>query len=156
MKLKASAEYGIRTVVYLAVSNRVCSSREISENVSIPRDYLIQLALRLRKADLIKAHPGKNGGYSLAKPATEITVGQILDAFEQGLKRTQRNEVDAPEDATDETIEVLKICGVIEELFDACLDSIVIQDLVDAYEAGVPGEQLISTLLKRGSERTAQ
>lgn len=156
MKLKASAEYGIRTVVYLAVSNRVCSSREISENVSIPRDYLIQLALRLRNAGLIKAHPGKNGGYTLAKPASEITVGQILEAFEQGLKRSHRNEVGCPEDATEETVEVLKICALIEQLFDACLDSIVISDLVDSYEEGVPGDQLISVLLRRGSERVAQ
>ena len=77
MKLKASVDYGVRAVIYLAVKGETCSSREISEEMSVPRDYLIQLALRLRNAGIIKARPGKNGGYVLAKAPEEITIGSI-------------------------------------------------------------------------------
>ena len=45
MKLKASVDYGVRAVMYLAIKNDTCSSREISEEMSVPRDYLIQLAV---------------------------------------------------------------------------------------------------------------
>ena len=72
MKLKASVDYGVRAVMYLAVKGETCSSREISEEMSVPRDYLIQLALRLRNAGIIKARPGKNGGYILAKAPADI------------------------------------------------------------------------------------
>ena len=75
MKLKASVDYGVRAILYLAIKGDTCSSREISEEMAVPRDYLIQLALRLRNAGLIKARPGKNGGYVLARPASEIKIG---------------------------------------------------------------------------------
>ena len=77
MKLKASVDYGVRAILYLAIKGDTCSSREISEEMAVPRDYLIQLALRLRNAGLIKARPGKNGGYVLARPASEIKIGDI-------------------------------------------------------------------------------
>jgi hypothetical protein len=52
MKMKASVDYGIRAMLYLAAKGTTCSSREISEEMQVPRDYLIQLALRLRNAGL--------------------------------------------------------------------------------------------------------
>ena len=55
MKMKASVDYGVRAILYLATKETTCSSREISEEMAVPRDYLIQLALRLRNAGLIKA-----------------------------------------------------------------------------------------------------
>ena len=38
MKLKASVDYGVRAVMYLAAKGDVCSSREISAEMSVPRD----------------------------------------------------------------------------------------------------------------------
>ena len=54
MIFKASTDYGLRTLLYLADRDRVCSSKEISENAGIPRDYLIQLAQQERAAGLIE------------------------------------------------------------------------------------------------------
>ena len=50
MQLKASTDYGIRTILYLAAEKDVRSSKEIAREMSIPRDYLIQLAQLLRNA----------------------------------------------------------------------------------------------------------
>lgn len=44
MHFKASVEYGMRAVLYLAEKGSICSSREVADEMSIPRDYLIQLA----------------------------------------------------------------------------------------------------------------
>lgn len=44
MQLKASTDYGIRAILYLAAEKDVRSSKEIAREMSIPRDYLIQLA----------------------------------------------------------------------------------------------------------------
>ena len=46
---KASVEYGMRAVLYLAEKGSICSSREVADEMSIPRDYLIQLAQLLRR-----------------------------------------------------------------------------------------------------------
>ena len=82
MQLKASVDYGMRIVLYLASQQGVCSSRDIAETMSIPRDYLIQLAQLLRKGGVIEARPGKNGGYLLAKDPSEISVFQVMSALD--------------------------------------------------------------------------
>ena len=66
VQLKASTDYGIRAILYLAAQGTTCSSKDIAHDMSIPRDYLIQLAQLLRNAGLIEARPGKHGGYRLA------------------------------------------------------------------------------------------
>ena len=70
----------MRTVLYLAERGTVCSSRDVAEEMSIPRDYLIQLAQLLRNAGIIAARPGKHGGYSLAKDPAQISVYDVMHA----------------------------------------------------------------------------
>lgn len=82
MQLKASTDYGLRAVLYLAVRGETCSSKEIAERMSIPRDYLIQLAQLLRNEGILEAHPGKNGGYCLAKDPSDITLLDIMRAID--------------------------------------------------------------------------
>ena len=72
MQLKASTDYGMRAILYLAAQGTTCSSKDIAEDMSIPRDYLIQLAQLLRNAGIIEARPGKHGGYRLAKDPDEV------------------------------------------------------------------------------------
>ena len=79
---KASVEYGMRAVLYLAEKGSIRSSREVADEMSIPRDYLIQLAQLLRNAGIVHARPGKNGGYSLAKDASEISMLDIFNALQ--------------------------------------------------------------------------
>ena len=56
---KASVEYGMRAVLYLAEKGSICSSREVADEMSIPRDYLIQLAQLLRNARDRPCAPGQ-------------------------------------------------------------------------------------------------
>ena len=58
MQLKASTDYGMRAILYLAAQGTTCSSKDIAEDMSIPRDYLIQLAQLLRNAGIIEALSG--------------------------------------------------------------------------------------------------
>ena len=83
MQLKASTDYGMRAILYLAAQGATCSSKDIAEDMSIPRDYLIQLAQLLRNAGIIEARPGKHGGYRLAKDASEISVLEIIKALDE-------------------------------------------------------------------------
>lgn len=154
MKMKASVDYGIRTMLYLAAKGTTCSSREISEEMQVPRDYLIQLALRLRNAGLIKARPGKNGGYVLAKSASKITVLQILDAFDSELKHS-RSPLKNRRNANPRVEAVLKMHSLLSDSLGSYLASITVQDLLDATADGKPDKSYIATALKRESERLA-
>lgn len=152
MKLKASVDYGVRAIMYLAVKGTTCSSREISEEMSVPRDYLIQLALCLRNAGLIKARPGKNGGYILAKPASQITVGQILDAFDNDLKHA-RQPMKTGRHVSEQAAEVRKVHGMIMDSLNSYLGAISVQDLLDSRETGQSENELIATALRREADK---
>ena len=152
MKLKASVDYGVRAVMYLAVKGDTCSSREISEEMSVPRDYLIQLALRLRNAGIIKARPGKNGGYVLAKDPADITIGQILDAFDNDLKHV-RQPMKKGRKVSDSAATVRAMHGIVTDSLDQFLGAISVQDLLNTMEDGRPADLLIANALEGEAKR---
>ena len=83
MKLSTRARYALRMTVDLARScsdNEPVSLSEVSNRTDISRGYLEQLALTLRNAKILRSVPGRRGGYLLARPASQITVGEIVEA----------------------------------------------------------------------------
>ncbi len=148
MKLKASVDYGVRAILYLAVKGDTCSSREISEEMAVPRDYLIQLALRLRNYGLIKARPGKNGGYVLARPASEITIGDVLDAFDNDLKHV-RQPMKTGRNASPDASTVRALHGMVVESLNSYLNAISLQDLVDAMDTEGKPDTVIAGALEK-------
>lgn len=152
MKLKASVDYGVRAVMYLAVKGDTCSSREISEEMSVPRDYLIQLALRLRNAGIIKARPGKNGGYILAKQPIDISIGDILDAFDNDLKHS-RQEMKKGRRISKQANAVREAHGLVMESLNSYLGAITVQDLLDAMDDKTDPDLLLAGALRAEADR---
>ena len=152
MKLKASVDYGVRAIMYLAVKGTTCSSREISEEMSVPRDYLIQLALRLRNAGLIKARPGKNGGYVLAKDPSEITIANILDAFDNDLKHV-RQPMKKGRKVSDSAAAVRAMHGMLADSLDQYMNSITVQDLLKALDDDEPVEAVMADAFETEAAR---
>ena len=127
MHFKASVEYGMRAVLYLAEKGSICSSREVAD-VSIPRDYLIQLAQLLRNAGIVHARPGKNGGYSLAKDASEISMLDIFNALQNDRLRAERKEA---EDASDLLQDITAACSAVEREMEEYMSSITLQNMIE-------------------------
>lgn len=82
--VSTKGRYGLRSMVDLAVNHQdgPLPLRVIAERQEISESYLEQVFANLRKAGLVKAVRGSSGGYVLAKPASEITVEEILTALE--------------------------------------------------------------------------
>ena len=125
---KASVEYGMRAVLYLAEKGSICSSREVADEISIPRDYLIQLAQLLRNAGIVHARPGKNGGYSLAKDASEISMLDIFNALQNDRLRAERKEA---EDANDLLQDITAACSAVEHEMEEYMSSITLQNMIE-------------------------
>ena len=87
MKLSTKGRYGLRALIDLAVycENETVSIASIAARQNISESYLEQLIAKLRKAGLVTSVRGAGGGYKLAKPAEEISVGDILRALEGNL-----------------------------------------------------------------------
>lgn len=125
---KASVEYGMRAVLYLAEKGSICSSREVADEMTIPRDYLIQLAQLLRNAGIVHARPGKNGGYSLAKDASEISMLDIFNALQNDRLRAERKEA---EDASDLLQDITAACSAVEREMEEYMSSITLQNMIE-------------------------
>ena len=58
------------------------SSRKIAEEMKIPPRFLPQIMGDLTRAGLVEAHPGRSGGYKLAKSASSVTLLTVIEAVE--------------------------------------------------------------------------
>jgi len=80
MHLSKRGEYGLRAMISLARATsedkRVTIS-EIARNENIPAKFLEQILLTLKNSGLLQSKMGAGGGYYLAHPPEEITLGQI-------------------------------------------------------------------------------
>jgi len=84
MRLSKRGEYGLRAMMRLAEFYKSVDPqlriqiRELSEVENIPLKYLEQILLALKNAGLLNSKKGVHGGYYLAKPPSEINLGQIV------------------------------------------------------------------------------
>ena len=88
MKLSTKRRYGLRALIDLALysENETVSIQSIARRQNISDSYLEQLMRKLRSAGLIVSVRGAQGGYKLARPANEISVGDVLRALEGSLE----------------------------------------------------------------------
>ena len=84
MKLTRGGEYGIRGVLYLAKQDegKVSMLSAIAKDQDVPPRFLAKIFQALAKAGIVKSHRGAKGGFSLARPAVEITVRDVIEAIE--------------------------------------------------------------------------
>ncbi|MEO6207220.1 MAG: Rrf2 family transcriptional regulator [Candidatus Limnocylindrales bacterium] len=77
-------EYGVRLMVQLArhVGTGPASLAGIAAEEDLPRAYLEQLVVSLREAGLVVSTRGAHGGYELARPPDQISMGAVLRALE--------------------------------------------------------------------------
>src|SRR5215208_2340833 len=84
MRLSKRGEYGLRAMIALAEPVKkgsfpaMLQIKEISEHEQISPKFLEQILLTLKNAGLLHSKMGVGGGYYLARPAGEITLGQIF------------------------------------------------------------------------------
>lgn len=88
MGLSTKASYGVAALFDLALSSRGDSVpvEEIARRQKIPSDYLRQLLIALRRAQLVESVRGTRGGYVLAKNPSQISIGEILQCLEGPLR----------------------------------------------------------------------
>ena len=84
MKLSNRCQYGVRALFDVAFYGRGRTVRlqEIASRQGIPRPFLEQIFLALKKAGLVTSARGPKGGYRLARPPSRVRVGEIIRALE--------------------------------------------------------------------------
>ena len=84
MMFSTKAEYGVRVMAHLArrEGEIPISLGSIADAEGLPLAYLEHLVQRLRRAELVESHRGAHGGYTLARPALDITMAEVVRALE--------------------------------------------------------------------------
>lgn len=86
MKITAIEEYGLRCMIlFSAAPNGMLTLPEISSKEGLSLPYAGKLLMKLKKAGLVRAVRGRNGGFILIRPANQIYLREILSALGNSL-----------------------------------------------------------------------
>lgn len=84
MEISRQADYAIRTIIHLANMPRgeLTQTREIAHSEDIPEKYLPTIVRTMARAGLLRTLRGSHGGVSLARPASKITIRDVVEAID--------------------------------------------------------------------------
>jgi Rrf2 family protein len=84
VKVSTRGDYAARALLSLALHGEAAptSVRDIAERTGLPQPYLEQILLALKGAGLVRSKRGVGGGYVLARPPADITLGEVVSAVD--------------------------------------------------------------------------
>lgn len=135
MKLSTKGRYGLRAVLDLALhcDTEAVTLGSIAERQDISVSYLEQLIAKLKKAGIVDSIRGAQGGYMLAKPMTDISVGDILRALEGDLNPVDCAEVTGKERVCAESDSCVTkyVWKRISDSINNAVDTLFLSELVE-------------------------
>jgi len=133
MKVSAKGDYACRALLELALkydTGLPVHVSEIAEKQLIPKKYLVQILVMLKSAGLVRSKRGVEGGYLLARPPAEITLGEVVRITDGPLMPVRCS----PED-TSTTCELIPTCAIhpvwerVREAISDIVDNVTYEDL---------------------------
>ena len=86
MRVSAKADYALRAAAELAaVEGRPRRTERIADGQGIPIKFLETILLELKHAGIVRSQRGPDGGYTLARPASEISLADVIRAVDGPL-----------------------------------------------------------------------
>jgi Rrf2 family protein len=78
--ISQKARYALRALLYLAArgGDEPVQIAEIAAAENLPRKFLEQILAELKKPGIVRSHRGRSGGYSLGRPARDISFADVL------------------------------------------------------------------------------
>lgn len=127
MKLTRASSYALQAVAYMAAQHKEnpTASHIIAEDRKIPERFLLKVLKPLVSAQVLYSVKGPNGGYRLARPASEISVLEILEAVEGPIRG--HSSGDGPTDSVVRKLEVL--CDEAAEMTRNHLNTMKVSEL---------------------------
>lgn len=135
--ISQTAEYALRAIVHIAADpSRSQAAREVAKATGVPAAYLSKILNALVGAGVVRGQRGPNGGFALARPASAITVLDVINAVDP-IQRIRECPIKNPD-------HVAELCPLHRRLDEAIAhveqvfaDS-VITEMMD-HRANCPG-----------------
>jgi Rrf2 family protein len=136
-RLSTRGHYAVLLMYELARSGNALSSlSDISQVQRISQGYLEQIIKPLREGGLVTGKKGFGGGYSLSRPAAEITVGDVIRVVEGPIVPVKCVGGVPEMDACPDDCRARLVWQKVGQAIDAVLDSITLESLVAGGENG--------------------
>lgn len=135
MRITTWAEYGLICALHLARRSEdgPVTGRDIAAREKLPADYVEQILLRMRRANIVSSTRGARGGYTLARSAETITVRDVIQASE--LTTFDLHCVSHPVDSTrcgdSETCSIRPVWQMLQRRIDEVLEGVRLSDLLE-------------------------
>ncbi len=128
MKLTTRGHYSVKALLDLSLQpkRRAASVKAIAHRQELPAPYLEKLLIEMRRAGLVESIRGAQGGYRLARPPAEISLGQILEAVGEAIDPLPRHTAD---DSQAEDWVTFTIWNRLHQKLKDALYSISLEDL---------------------------
>lgn len=165
MKLTTKTEYALICLKYLCehAKGQPISVSEVTDAEHLPKDYVEQIFVRLRKASIIRSVKGIYGGFILARDPALITLKQIIEALEGDTFQV----FCTPQLRARIVCEHFSCCSVrpfwrkFKQLIDEFCGTVTLASLAESESALEqkwnlgqfigPGEKMLASALKKGS-----
>ena len=87
MRVSAKIDYAVRAMAELAAAgpDHPARAEDVAATQNLPVAFVLTILNDLKRAHLVRSHRGRAGGYSLARPADEITIADIARVIEGPL-----------------------------------------------------------------------
>jgi len=145
MRISSKGRYGLAAMIHIGqnyASNECITIISISEKLGISKIYLEQVFSLLKRAELVTAAKGAQGGYRLARSPESINAYEILRALEQSL--FEKTEESVTEHAN-EIEQAMRKCvyTVIDNTGKEALEKVSLESLIQEVQDQRQGEALM-------------
>ncbi len=134
MRITTWAEYGLICALHLArrPEDGPVTGREIAARERLPGDYVEQILLRLRRAEIVRSVRGAHGGYLLAREPGEISVRDVINASELATfdLHCVSHPVDEERCSASHECSIRPVWLLLQSKIDDVLESVRLSDLL--------------------------
>ncbi len=131
MRISSKGEYGVRALFDLAqhYGQGLIQSDDIATRQGIPVNYLNQMLITMRKAGIIESQRGPQGGHTLARDPSQVTLLEALVALEGSLVLHETTRDDLSPSQPDDGEFVREIWDHLRTTIEHTLQNITLEDL---------------------------
>ena len=137
MELNTRGRYAVTAMADLAKygPDGALALSMIAERQQTSLAYLEQLFLKLRRAGLVESARGRSGGYRLGRPASAISIAEIMAAVEEDIRMTRCGGEEAKPCMPGQRCLTHGLWDALGEQIAAFLESVTLQEVIDGIPA---------------------
>jgi Rrf2 family protein len=134
VRITTQAEYGLICALHLArrIDDGPVTGREIAAGERLPPDYVEQIMLKLRRAEIVRSTRGAHGGYQLARAPERISVRDVIAASEHSTFEVHctSHPVEEERCASSHDCSIRPVWMLLQRRIDDVLESVRLSDLL--------------------------